>query len=137
MDWARVKRNEWDALKELIRMPVEAVREWGWWTVVGVPVGLAILTVAAAIAGVIAALVLQELGVVDWIQYNTDNPDGEADASDWLRWTLIGYGGFAITGLTMHFGAPLAEEIGEWSRAKERLRQERQREHEEERLRRQ
>lgn len=63
----------------------------------------------AAIGGVLIAIVLDELGIVDLVKYDKENVIGEAEGSaglsDWLRWTLMGYIVLGILLLLSTFGS--------------------------------
>lgn len=88
-----------------------------------------ILTAVVAIGGVLIAIVLDELGIIDLVKYDKENVIGEAGGSaglsDWLRWTLMGYIVLGILLLLSTFGSALGDEWTSWSAAKDRLRRER------------
>jgi hypothetical protein len=139
VNWRRVRRNELETLRSILDTPKEIAaalwEAWGPWSLIALPVGLvvglAVLTVVAAIVGFLAAAVLDWLNVVDWVQYDSVNSNASAHTGDWVRWAAIGWGGFITLWLAVAFGGPVVEEFGEWNRAKERLRRERLEEDEE------
>ena len=130
MNWRRIRKEQWEGFRDSVLTPWEAVRYAdlnGLSLLIGALYlgAFVVLTVVLAFAGLAISAIFRELGIVDWVRYDSVHKNAPADWGDWTRWTVIGWSGLVIAWFIWMIASPIGREMESWSRAKDTLRRER------------